>query len=934
MRRTVPRRLLALIAGLAMPVAMLTTTGAAPAAAADPPAPDTTRFQKVLLEDQDLTQPMRLKVTPDGRVIYIERDGRVKVWDPATKNSVVAGTVPVRVTGEHGLIGVALAPDFETSGHIYLHFARPDWNTSYTARVSRFTLSDENVLDLSSEVPIIDIKHPDGVGGGHSAGDMLFTPDGDLFIVTGDNTNCCASLGYPPTDERPGRGSADAQKTAANTNDLNGKVLRIHPLPEGGYSIPEGNLFAPGTEKTRPEIYAMGLRNPFTLGDWDPATKTLWIADYGPDAILPNPDRGPAGHVRLFLLKGPGNLGWPYCTMNNVPYNDWDYVNDKPREWFDCDNLVNDSPNNTGLTNLPPAVPATIYYTYDPQEYFPELFGGGAMAGPQYHYDADNPSTTKFPEWFDGRRFLYDWTTNWIQTAKFDESLSTPVDMQRFLPDMDFSKPMDMDFGPDGSLYVLEYGNGWGSSNDDAGLYRIDYVEGNRTPAVHAETDVDSGPLPLTVNFDASRSTDPDGDALTYSWDFDGDGTPDASGVRVSHTFATAGNHAVRLTVTDANGASAVANLSIVAGNTRPTVTIESPVDGTFSEFGTPIPFKVKVTDPEDGVVDCTKVKVTYLLGHNEHGHPMGEATPDANCEGTIVPERDAAHGTNSYVFHIVQASYTDAGGATGTATLTGETDAVLHPRQYAASTYPHGEGVGLFFGRLFAPASGNWFMFPRINVADVDRFNVEISTRMAGANFTVHADSPTGPVVARIDNLPSTGAPDLVNWRPTWFTTDVTDPGGVHDLYFVADWRSDVQPEFFVRNFQFVTDPESVTATVDPGAPNGANGWYTTAPKVTLSTGDAVLWNRQFRIVTNANQCGAADATWTNAAADGSVTLGEGTNVVCYRAADAAGNVVGAGNVTVRVDTRAPSATLPGVAEDGTIGDDVYLVPGATARP
>ncbi|MFB7325088.1 MULTISPECIES: PQQ-dependent sugar dehydrogenase [unclassified Streptomyces] len=219
-----------------------------------------------------------------------------------------------------------------------------------------------------------------------------------------------------------------------------GQESVVIPKKNGGYSIPEGNLFPEKKDhdnKTRPEIYGMGFRNPFTLGDYDEKTGTLWMADYGPDAIQPDPQRGPAGHVRLFLMNGPGNYGWPYCTMDNQPYNDWNYVEDKPGPWFDCDKPVNESPNNTGLVNLPPIKPATIYYTYDKQEYFPQLYGGGAMAGPMYHYDKKNPSPTKFPQWFDGRRFFYDWTTDWVQTATFDKKLK-PKEMREFLPDLDF----------------------------------------------------------------------------------------------------------------------------------------------------------------------------------------------------------------------------------------------------------------------------------------------------------------------------------------------------------------------------------------------------------------------------------------------------------------------------------------------------------------
>jgi len=908
------------IVGVLLALLVLTV----PAAAQTPAPPDEERFQKVLLEGTGLTQPMRIRVAPDGRVIYIERDGRVKVWDPDSESTEVAGSVAVRVTGELGMVGLELAPDFAQTGHIYLHFSPPDWSTSFVSRISRFTLRPDNTLDPGSEVKIFDIQHPRGVGGGHSAGDMRLSDDGLLYIATGDNTNCCAAAGFAPLDERPGRDSADAQKTSGNTNDLNGKILRIRPLAEGGYEIPEGNLFPESEDtddKTRPEIYAMGFRNPFTIGDFDPETGALWMADYGPDAVLPDPQRGPAGHVEMNLITEAGFYGWPYCIADNRPYRDWDFATETPKsDWYDCANPVNDSPNNTGLIELPPAKPATMFWTYDQQDYFPELYGGGAMAGPRYEYDPGNPSPTKFPEWFDGRRFFYDWTTNWIQTTRFDEDLTTPVGMQRFLPNEFFSKPMDLEFGPDGSLYVLEYGNGWGSSNDDAGLYRIDYVEGNRQPRVRATASADSGGLPLTVQFDASETTDPDGDTLQFAWDFDGDGNTDATGATSSHTYTTAGNFQPRVTVTDGNGGSAIQNLSVVAGNTRPVVTFETPIDGRFAEFGESIPFKVTVADPEDGPIDCTKVRVTYSLGHNEHAHPMAEATPNADCTGVLVPGRDAEHGPNSYVYHVIQATYADSGGEAETQSLVGEDDAVLHPRSYQTRTYPRGEGVGLFFGQLFVPGSGNWFMFPRIDVADINRINVEAATRMAGVKFTVHADSPTGPVVAELTNIPNTGSTSILNRQYRWFTTGpVTDPGGVHDLYFVAEWPDGLQPELFIRTLQFMTAPDAVSASVSPPSPNGDNGWYTSPVTVTVDTGGAPLWTRQVSL--------DGGATWTATDAQGQITLdADGVHEVRYRAIDSAGTVAPGGAVTVRIDQTAPEATLSGITDGAAYGDSSTL--------
>jgi cytochrome c len=124
---------------------------------------------------------------------------------------------------------------------------------------------------------------------------VRFGPDGCLYISTGDNTNPFNdSEGYAPIDERPDRGPWDAQKSSANTNDLRGKILRIKPTSEGGYTIPEGNLFPKGTPKTLPEIFAMGFRNPWRF-NIDPKTGYVYVGDVGPDAGGDREERGPRG---------------------------------------------------------------------------------------------------------------------------------------------------------------------------------------------------------------------------------------------------------------------------------------------------------------------------------------------------------------------------------------------------------------------------------------------------------------------------------------------------------------------------------------------------------------------------------------------------------------------------------------------------------------
>src|SRR5690606_40631707 len=150
---------------------------------------------------------------------------------------------------------------------------------------------------------------------------------------------------------------------------------------------------------------------------------TLYLADYGPDAGEADPERGPDGKVEWNIVRKPGFYGWPYCIGNNIPYNDYDFATGTSGEKFDCENPVNDSPNNTGLTELPPAQPADVWYGYGESEEFPILGTGGSapMGGPVYRYDPELESEIKFPEIYDGKAFFYEWARNRIYTITFDE---------------------------------------------------------------------------------------------------------------------------------------------------------------------------------------------------------------------------------------------------------------------------------------------------------------------------------------------------------------------------------------------------------------------------------------------------------------------------------------------------------------------------------
>jgi len=510
------------------------TTGAAGTSSGDAWFPPESTFRKVVLdEDQTIggelkdtvIDPMELTVAKDGRVLWAERAGIVKMWSPDTRKTTVIGTLPVFTGLEEGLLGITLDPAFDKNGWVYLNRSMPEtYNDGQgkagKIRVARFTLKNGQ-LDLATETVIIEmeVQRQECC---HVGGSLTFDSQGNLYVSIGDNTNPFDSDGFSPSDERGGRYPWDAQRTAANPNSLVGKILRVTPKPTGGYTIPKGNLFAQGTPGTRPEIFVMGNRNPFRI-QVDPRTGYLYWGEVGPDSGGPDPKRGPAGFDEVNQARKAGFFGWPLFVGDNRPYRRVNFVDrqktqdarkayddikkkrdeltkkgetnnlpalpEKPAGWepsgdfWDAAHPVNRSPHNNGAQELPPAQPAFIYYPAAASTRFPEVGSGGrtAMAGPVYYYDEKNPSPNKLPKEFDHTLFIYEWSRDWIIAVKLDtdNNIAKTADgkwqMKRFMPSTKFKRPMDMELGADGCLYLIEFGKDWGN-NKDTKIIRIEYA--------------------------------------------------------------------------------------------------------------------------------------------------------------------------------------------------------------------------------------------------------------------------------------------------------------------------------------------------------------------------------------------------------------------------------------------------------------------------
>ncbi|MCX4904078.1 PQQ-dependent sugar dehydrogenase [Streptomyces sp. NBC_00878] len=811
------RKALALFTGALLAGASLTlATPPAGAAVADPAAAPAAAedFQQVTLAkgEPEVGEPMSLAVLPDRSVLHTSRDGELRITDSAG-NTRLAGKLAVYTHDEEGLQGVGIDPGFADNRFIYLYYAPPldtpagDAPETGTAadfapfdgvnRLSRFVLNADGTLDNASEKKILDVPATRGICC-HVGGDIDFDAAGNLYLSTGDDSNPFQSDGYSPIDERADRNPVfDAQRTSGNTNDLRGKILRIKVNADGSYTVPDGNLFAPGTDKTRAEIYAMGFRNPFRFSV-DKKTGILYVGDYGPDAGAADPARGPAGQVEFARVTKPGNFGWPYCTGDNDAYVDYDFGTGASEASFDCAAPKNTSPHNTGLTDLPPAEAAWI--PYDGAS-VPE-FGTGSespMGGPVYDYDASLDSPVKFPEAYDGDFFAGEFGRRWIKRITSDGSGTVQA-----INDVPWTgtQVMDMAFGPDGALYVLDYGLAWFGGDENSALYRIENATDGHSPVAQAAADRTSGQAKLKVEFSSAGTTDADGDALTYSWDFGDGGTSTAA--NPTYTYKKNGTYTATLTAKDASGRTGSASVHIVVGNTAPKVTLQLPENGQLFAFGEAVPFKVKVTDPEDRTIDCAKVKVTFVLGHDSHGHPVTSAN---GCSGTIQTSADGGHDEDANIFGVFDAEYTDGGGG-GQEALTTHDQSVVQPGHRQAEHYGKSEGVSIITkttahgGKTVGDVNnGDWISFEPYVLSNASKLTARISSGGTGGKLEVRSGSPTGRLLGTA-TVPVTGG-----WETFQdVSADLTRaPRGTTTLYFVFK-GSGTGALYDVDDFTFTT--------------------------------------------------------------------------------------------------------------------------------
>ncbi|HEY0433886.1 MAG TPA: ThuA domain-containing protein [Chitinophagaceae bacterium] len=450
-----------------------------------PPAPSA--FKKTVLVQGEFFEPTEMTILPNFDILVAQRRGSFLLYKASTNKVQPAGSLDVywhtkidsTVNAEEGLLGVCKDPNFQKNHWIYAFYSPADTSVN---RLSRFELINDSVSKASEKIILQFYSQREICC--HTGGSIAFGGDGLLYVSTGDNSTPFdeakqkfVSHGFAPLDDRPGHEKYDARRTAGNSYDLRGKIIRIRVKDDGSYEIPDGNLFPKSEAKTRPEIYVMGNRNPYRISV-DPKNSFLYWGEVGPDSNTDSLDtRGPRGYDEVNQARQAGYFGWPLFVGNNYAYHAYDYGTGQNGAAFDPSAPVNNSRNNTGITNLPKPQPAFIWYPYEASHDFPEVSTGGrtAMAGPVFYSDL-YPADTRLPDYYNKKVFIYEWMRNWIMAVTLQPN-GDFYKMEPFMAGTKFAAPIDMEMGPDGKLYILEYGTGWFHKNKDAGLCRIDFTK-------------------------------------------------------------------------------------------------------------------------------------------------------------------------------------------------------------------------------------------------------------------------------------------------------------------------------------------------------------------------------------------------------------------------------------------------------------------------
>jgi glucose/arabinose dehydrogenase/PKD repeat protein len=626
----------------------------------------TAGFQDVVLPQTGLVDPTVIQFAADGRLFVAEKSGRIYVFDTladTTPTLVIDLRTAVHNFWDRGLLGMTLHPQFPSTPYIYVLYAHdafpggtaPQWGTAgqvgdpcptppgatgngcvVTGRLSRLNVGNSAnwPLDAGDEQVLVTDWFQQFPS--HSTGSLAFGADGALYATAGDG----ASFNYadngqtastPSANDPAGEGGALRSQDIRTSGDpvtLDGSVIRIDP--NTGAALPDNPRFASDSDANGKRIVAHGLRNPFRF-TFRPGTDELWIGDVGWNTWE---------EINRIVDGGDTvveNLGWP-CFEGAGTQSGYQPF---------------------GICQALPANAVTPpYYTYNHSaqvvsgEACPT--GSSSIAGLAFYPDSGG----SYPDSYNGALFFADYSRNCIWAMRKGTN-GLPDPANRVTIRSGGGGPVNLVSGPGGDIFYPGY--------DDDRLHRLTYVSGNLPPTAVAQADRTSGAAPLTVNFNGSASSDPEGLTLTYAWDLDGDGAfDDSAAANPSFTYASSGTITVRLRVTDNQGLADVAALVISVNNTPPTATIATPQPSFTWKVGDPIAFSGSASDQQDGSLPASALTWSVIMHHcpsNCHTHDIQQFAGVAS--GTF------AAPDHEYPSHLeLRLTATDSGGLQHTASV------------------------------------------------------------------------------------------------------------------------------------------------------------------------------------------------------------------------------------------------------------------------
>jgi glucose/arabinose dehydrogenase/PKD repeat protein len=577
-----------------------------------------------------MTNPTVVQFAPDGRIFVGQKNGAIKVFQSlADTNPVTFADLSSKVDDywDRGLLGLALDPDFPTSPYVYVLYTydaaigatAPTWNDAcptppgpttdgclVSARVSRLTASG-NTMTGTEQVLVEDWcqQFPS-----HSVGTLLFGRDGKLYVsggdgasfnnvdfgqygatYAGDKANPCSDPPSPsgtaltaPAAEGGALRSQSVLRTDGPAT-LDGAILRIDPATGQGLS---DNPFGASADANARRIIGYGFRNPFRFTQ-RPGTDELWIGDVGWNT-WEEIDRltAPTGTANR-------NFGWP-C-----------YEGSPAQSGYQSAGLI----QCTQLYNTPGSV-AAPYYTYHHGAcvvvYTGCRTGGSSITGVAFYAGGSYPAA------YNGALFFGDHSRNeiWAMLAG-SNGLPDPTKLQCLIcvdaAGGGAAHPVDLKIGPGGDLFYVDMEGG--------SVHRITFTAVNQAPIANIVANPTNGPAPLTVNFDATGSADPEGGSLSFSWDLNGDGSfGDATSPTASFTYTSSGTYQAGLRVTDIQGASGTASVTITVGNTARTAVIDTPGASLSWQVGQNIMFEGHATDAQGNPLPASALTWSVILHH------------------------------------------------------------------------------------------------------------------------------------------------------------------------------------------------------------------------------------------------------------------------------------------------------------------------------